>query len=706
MKETGECGALEIHDGVIGAAVSAFPEADFAEANAKPISLLTAATRVDNFAASNAVPAASLLLPNGSPQLPPLLRGAVGAAQWAGSAIVQALTAHGLVFLFSYSPTLRTLLSWSSNAPEVLGVKDAAITGSGNLFLRHVHPDDRFTLLDQLEKALHGQGSYHVTYRWIRPDTRELRWLHCRAALTSSPDPDHGPALEGPAFEGPVFEGLILDITSELSAYGFQPHRAEITAAVLDQLAGMFFTLDEDLHVLWTSRNFETFSTEQPCAFGFGDAQFRGHDFGVGINILDCFHNPERRSELRQSCQDLIEGDKEKLELQYLVAAGKPLKNVHFTLVLSRVQRHGVLVSILGFIQNSSTNFELQQELRRLEQAQKLQQLATGLIHHLNDTLQHVAAHAHSLCLHSDKPEVLRESGEALREGLRKAASLSQQLLTLEEAADSSSAIELNSLCTRCMRAFIGHTQAAPKVSLHLGNPPALNLNQTQLETGLRLLLDQLCQQLDASGSLDLRTGSKGDEAYILLEACLPATQTKSQFLTPPDASIYKRVFDALQARVSLHSSDGGRMLTLRVQFAEAVALTQQTTPLPELPTEPVTLLIDDDQKVLESTAAILSGAGIPCIAAQGSKQALIYARRYKHCLRMILVDAVLPGMSPSQLLRRLRRQCPTAKIVGFSGSGSEHSRALREQGAVEILYKPVDPEVMLRAVREVLPSN
>ena len=139
---------------------------------------------------------------------------------WNGGGIIESLTDRSHLFIFAYSPQHRALISWSKNAEEVLGVKDISIARDGNLFLRHVHPDDRFLLMTDLENALKGKESYRATYRWIRPDNNELRWLHCRAQLVRRETEE-------------VFEGIMIDLSHEFTGSVAKVAGADSVATVL-----------------------------------------------------------------------------------------------------------------------------------------------------------------------------------------------------------------------------------------------------------------------------------------------------------------------------------------------------------------------------------------------------------------------------------------------------------------------------------------
>lgn len=52
----------------------------------------------------------------------------------------------------------------------------------------HVHPDDALALQRASTRIRSGSATVDVRFRWIRPDTRETRWIERRAILTRSDD--------------------------------------------------------------------------------------------------------------------------------------------------------------------------------------------------------------------------------------------------------------------------------------------------------------------------------------------------------------------------------------------------------------------------------------------------------------------------------------------------------------------------------------
>ncbi|MCB0340009.1 MAG: PAS domain-containing protein, partial [Bdellovibrionales bacterium] len=184
--------------------------------------------------------------------------------------IVTTLSERAKLFIFAYSPTIRSLITWSDNALDILGVKDVDIARDGNLFLRHVHPDDRFLLMTDLETALKGEKDYRATYRWIRPDNNEVRWLHCRAGMVKRP-------------EGNVFEGILLDLSEEFTGEVSRIAGPDSVQTILSAFPALVFTVDRDKRLLRINRK----KDEQQ--FNFGDTGFRFEQFRIGRPILSAF---------------------------------------------------------------------------------------------------------------------------------------------------------------------------------------------------------------------------------------------------------------------------------------------------------------------------------------------------------------------------------------------------------------------------------
>jgi CheY-like chemotaxis protein len=117
----------------------------------------------------------------------------------------------------------------------------------------------------------------------------------------------------------------------------------------------------------------------------------------------------------------------------------------------------------------------------------------------------------------------------------------------------------------------------------------------------------------------------------------------------------------------------------------------------------PSILLIDDDQMVLQTVAAILTDAGYRCATAEDSATALALIREHARHLRLVIVDAIMPGADGAAVVRQIRRLHPGLPVLGFSGAAPTDTRSLLDAGAVEVLRKPLDPRALRAAAERVM---
>jgi two-component system phosphate regulon response regulator PhoB len=117
-------------------------------------------------------------------------------------------------------------------------------------------------------------------------------------------------------------------------------------------------------------------------------------------------------------------------------------------------------------------------------------------------------------------------------------------------------------------------------------------------------------------------------------------------------------------------------------------------------------LIIEDDSDIAESVRYNLASEGFsPLIAATG-EQGLALALDTTNPPGLIVLDLMLPGMSGTELCRRLRREAQTRKtpIIMLTAKTSEADRvAGLDLGADDYITKPFSVRELLARVRAVL---
>lgn len=115
-------------------------------------------------------------------------------------------------------------------------------------------------------------------------------------------------------------------------------------------------------------------------------------------------------------------------------------------------------------------------------------------------------------------------------------------------------------------------------------------------------------------------------------------------------------------------------------------------------------LVAEDDKMLSKMMCAILQEGGHISVPAYDSIQALMYAMRQP--LDLVLLDINMPGGTGVGVLKKLKASSKTSfvPVVVISGSMDPDVPAqVLELGAAKFLSKPLDPEVLLKAVWEAM---
>jgi len=678
-----------------------------------------------------------------------------------GVALISSLTERSSIFLFSYAPRLRSLVSWSKNAAQILGVKDSAIARDGNLFLRHVHPDDRFLLMTDLETALKDGGQYRATYRWIRPDNNEVCWLHCRATVTEAQNFDAFPIQ----FEEntQLLEGIIIDLTHELSCSAGTLAGADSINTILQAFPTMVFAFDRDLRLVRANRPLDE------AGFTFGDPNFITAQFRVGRPFLNCFSDAVQLVHYQNLLGDILEG-RQKVHRTRIAHDDQV-----FNLEVIPLNESEVTQGVLMVISNISDLAHLERQLAEVQRAEAIRLLAAGISHNFNNALQGIIGHAAAITSHPERTDLVREAAQSIIEIVNRSAELTRQMVILDDSQSGLVApLDLNLAAMAAVNRVEDLFMAGVKVAVVFGSPPSIAARQDAMVEVIEALLRNARESMADEGSLaiktyqvqlsdyeveDLRAGTyaklmvtdsgKGMEAEARKRCTEPFYTTKDRDpitgvnLKGKGLGLSKAhgIVRKLGGAILVESHPGSGtaisvLLPAYVAPAQSV-MAQSATPIagepptsapdymPELEvTEspsnivplfsdsrddsssasqlaPAILVVDDDLLVLETVAAILREIGYHCLTAENFSRALTLLRTQGQNLQLVLLDAVMPGMDGPTLLRQMRRIKPNLTVIGFSGAAPEHTDALLAAGAVRIVRKPVSPETLRTIVRQ-----
>jgi DNA-binding NarL/FixJ family response regulator len=121
-------------------------------------------------------------------------------------------------------------------------------------------------------------------------------------------------------------------------------------------------------------------------------------------------------------------------------------------------------------------------------------------------------------------------------------------------------------------------------------------------------------------------------------------------------------------------------------------------------PGPPITVLIADDHPVVRQGLAVLLDVqdDIELVGAASDGEAAIRLTM-DHAPDVLLLDLKLPGLDGMAVLAELRaRGAPTRVLILTSAAGPAGPALALQAGAAGFLYKDVDPDALVRAIRSV----
>jgi DNA-binding NarL/FixJ family response regulator len=120
--------------------------------------------------------------------------------------------------------------------------------------------------------------------------------------------------------------------------------------------------------------------------------------------------------------------------------------------------------------------------------------------------------------------------------------------------------------------------------------------------------------------------------------------------------------------------------------------------------TRPISVLIVDDHPVVRRGLRVLLEVqdGIE-VAGEAGDGAAALALAAEHAPDVILLDLKLPGMDGIAVLGELRARDNAARVLVLTSATEPASASLAvRSGAAGLLYKDVDPDALVRAIRSV----
>ena len=386
----------------------------------------------------------------------------------------------------------------------------------------------------------------------------------------------------------------------------------------------------------------------------------------------------------------------------------------------------------------------LRQSEKQFRQSQKMEavgRLAGGIAHDFNNLLTVIMGYSQVLLTELGPQHPLRGKIEETLKAGEKAATLIRQLLTFSSKQSLDPKIlSLNTAVTSLeslLRRLIGEDiQLISKLDPTNGR---LRADQAQLEQVLVNLVVNARDAMPKGGTLTIETAQvelTRSPVYHLTPlrpgsyVRLAVSDTGCGMDRKTQAHIFEPFFTTkgegkgsglgLSTVFGIVTQCGGAIdVTSRVghgtrfdlyfpSVESDILTTAPTKPLgqPQKGTETI-LLVEDEPSVRTLVRDELRKLGYRVIEAKNGVEACLLATQQAGSLQLLLTDVVMPGMGGRELAQHLSVIKPDLRTLFISGYTDDVGiMAGQEEGTSSFLQKPFTPEVLARAVRNLLDAS
>jgi two-component system, cell cycle sensor histidine kinase and response regulator CckA len=439
---------------------------------------------------------------------------------------------------------------------------------------------------------------------------------------------------------------------------------------------------------------------------------------------------PEEEFELhRAEVRRLLRGEIESYEreVRYRHKLG------HFVWVRFAVSgirdRDGQIVHLLGQAEDISARKGAEERLRQAERLEALGRLAGGVAHEFNNLLAVIGGFARH-ALDATDSEPLRRDLTEISEAAERAAEISRQLLTFSRDEESRpSVLDVNEVVrgVEPMLRRLIREDIELVVSL-TDDVRRVRVDQPQLE---RVILNLVVNARDAiprRGRIEIAThvvdasgfaAHLGRGSFVALSVSDTGSGIEPEarqhlfdpFYTTKDQgegtglglSIVHGIVEQFAGFVVVDSEPGeGATFTVHIPVVSEPAVGEHES-AEEGERAPVrggaeTILVVEDEPALRSLIElILTEVGYQVLTAADGAEALALISRGEPALDLVITDSIMPRVSGSELVTRLRELRPDTRVIQMTGY-TDHGL-----GDDEFIAKPFEPETLLRRVRDVL---
>jgi signal transduction histidine kinase len=385
-----------------------------------------------------------------------------------------------------------------------------------------------------------------------------------------------------------------------------------------------------------------------------------------------------------------------------------------------------------------TSRLSLEAQLRQSQKMEAMGRLAGGVAHDFNNLLSVIRTYA-ELTIASMEPDDPNRPGlEDIRHAATSAAQLTKQMLAFSrKQVLNPQVLDLNeaiAAMTGMLHRTLGdHVDVQTSLRSDLAPVWA---DASQLEQILVNLAVNARDAMPQGGTIRIETANvsldvgyastRGEPIPANDYVMLAVTDTGSGMTPEVKANIFEPFFttkDSQGTGLGLATvygivkqsgghiwvySEPGKGTSFKLFFPQhlgseaAAAVPDERTAA--TPRHARVLLVEDDAMVRTAVRRILERSAFGIVEAESGVQALEVFTRHDGKFDLVITDMMMPGMTGTELIRRLGERSPDLRAIIMSGYSEETTaREWRLPPNASFIEKPISPRALLRVIDEVL---
>ncbi len=422
-----------------------------------------------------------------------------------------------------------------------------------------------------------------------------------------------------------------------------------------------------------------------------------------------------------------------------LVVLRKDGSNFPAEAIFSPIERNGsYLARYVAIIQDVSEKRELEQQFFQAQKMEAIGKLAGGVAHDFNNILTIINGYSDLLLARLDTDHPFYKEISMIRKAGERASGLTNQLLAFSrKQMIRPRNLNLNTIIKdteKMLKRLIGED-----IELVTHLDPDLNeihVDPTQIDQIIMNLAVNARDAMPKGGKLTIETKNvELDQSYIQKHGEVKAGSYVMLSISDTGIGIDKEtmqhIFEPFFTTKGKGEGTGlglstvygivkqnngyiwvysepGEGAVFKIYFPitskKAGDVEVEKISSEELIGNETILLAEDDHWVRELTKSTLEAYGYKVLEVERGDEALKICKEFKNPIHLLLTDVVMPGMSGSELAKKILEYHKDIKILYMSGYTDDAMirYGIRDK-EVEFLQKPFSSKVLLEKVRKIL---